>query len=78
MKLGPVTKIDKKNKTMSKKFVDDVISADYDVIVIFPIHGQFGGIRKPDSRRIVCKTYIFITSNLLSYRKSTLDFDEFF
>ena len=32
----------------------------------FPICGQFGAIRKPDSRRIVCKTYIFINSNPLS------------
>ena len=27
MKLGPVTKIDNRNKTTSKKFEDDVISA---------------------------------------------------
>ena len=34
----------------------------------FFIYGQFGAIRKPDSGRIVCKTYIFINSNLLSYK----------
>ena len=34
------------------------MSANCDVILIFPIYGQFGGIWKPDSRRIVCKTYI--------------------
>ena len=39
-----------------------------DVIVIFQIYGQFGAIRKPDSRSIVCKTYIFINSNLSSYK----------
>ena len=39
-----------------------------DVIVIFPIYGQFGAIRKVDSERMVCKTYIFINSNRLSYR----------
>ena len=39
-----------------------------DVIVIFSIYGQFGPIQKPDSGRIVCKTYIFINSNLLSYK----------
>ena len=65
MKLGPVTKLDKKNKIMSKKFNDDV---NCDVIVIFPIFGQFGAIRKPDSERIVCKAYNFISSNLLSYK----------
>ena len=66
MKLGPVTKLDKRNKTTSKKFDDDVMSENCDVIVIFPIYGQFGAIRKPDSGRIVCKTYIFINSKLLS------------
>ena len=68
MKLGPVTKIDKRNKTTTKKFDDGVTWENCDVIVIFPIYGQFGAIRKPDSGRIVCKTYVFITSNLLSYK----------
>ena len=44
------------------------MSASCDVFVIFPIYGQFGAIRKLDSGRIVCKTYIFIESNLLSYK----------
>ena len=30
MKLGPVTKSDKSNKTTSKKFYDDVMSANCD------------------------------------------------
>ena len=68
MKLGPVTKLDKRNKTTSTKFDDNVMSANYGVIVIFPIYGQFGAIQKPDSGRIVCKTYIFINSNLSSYK----------
>ena len=68
MKLGPVTKLDKRNKIVSKKFDDVVMSANCDVIVIFPIYGQFRAIREPESGRIVCKTYIFIKSNLLSYR----------
>ena len=68
MKLGPVTKLDKKNKTMSKEFSDDLMSANCDVIVSFLIYGLFGAIRKPNSRRIVRKTYIFINSNLLSYK----------
>ena len=49
MKLGPVTKIDKRNKITSEKFDDDVISEIYDVIVIFRIFGQFGAVRRPDS-----------------------------
>ena len=64
MKLGLVTKVDKRNKTTSKKFGDD----DCEAIVIFPVYGQFGEIQKPDSGRIVCKAYIFIYSNLLSYK----------
>ena len=51
---------------MSKKIDDDVILANCDVIVIFPIYGQIGAIRKLDFGCIVCKTYIFINSNLLS------------
>ena len=41
----------------------------YDVINIFPIYGQFAAIRKPDSGSIVCKSYLLISSNLLSYKK---------
>ena len=42
---------------------------NFDVIVILPIYGQFGEIWKPDSGRMVCKTYIFINSNFLPYKK---------
>ena len=66
MKLGLVTKPDKRNKTKSKKIEDDVMSGNCDVIAIFPIYSQFGAIRKPDSGRIVYKTSI--NSNLLSYK----------
>ena len=68
MKLVPVTKIDKRNKTTSKKCDGEVMSANCDVLVIFPIYGQLKAIRNPDAGRIVCKTYIFINSNLLSYK----------
>ena len=68
MKLGPVTNLDKIYKTTSKKRDDDVMSENCDVIHIFPIYGQFGAIQKPDSGRMVCKIYIFINSNLLSYK----------
>ena len=67
-KLGSVTKIDKRNKTTSKKFDNVVMSANCDVVVILPIYGQSGAIRKLDSGGIVCKTYISINSNLLSYK----------
>ena len=68
MKLGPVTKLDKKNKTTSKKCDVDVLSENYDVIVIFGIFGQFGAIRRPDSRHRVCKSYVFCNRNLLSHK----------
>ena len=65
MKLGPVTKLDKRNKATSKKFDDDVMSRNFDVIAIFSINSQFRAIWKRNSERIVCKTYIFINSNLV-------------
>ena len=48
MKLGLITKLDKRNKTRSNKFDDDVMSKNCDAIVIVLIYGQFGAIRKPD------------------------------
>ena len=38
MKLGPVTKLDKRNKTKSKKVDDNIMSENCDVIAIFPIY----------------------------------------
>ena len=69
MKLGPVSKREKKSNTMSKDVGDDVISKNYDVTVIFLLYGQSGAIQKPDSERIVYKTYISINNNLLSYKR---------
>ena len=74
MKLGPLTKLDKRIKKKSKekkkvkkkkKMDDDVMSENCDV-VIFWIFGQFGAVRRLDSRHRVCKIYVFINSNLLS------------
>ena len=42
------------------------MSANCDVVVTFTICGQFGSILKTDSEHMVCNTYIFINSNLLS------------
>ena len=47
---------------------------NYDVISP-SIYGKFGAVRKPDSRRIVCKTYISINSNLLSYQNCKTNTD---
>ena len=37
MKLGPVSKLDKRNKKQSKNFDNDVMSENCGPIVIFPI-----------------------------------------
>ena len=68
MKRGSGTNLHKKNKTMSKKFDDNVVQPNCDVIVIFPVYCQFVAIWNLDFGRIVCETYFFISSNLLSYR----------
>ena len=44
------------------------MSANCDVIFIFLIYSKFGETWKPDSGSVACKTYIFINSNLLSYK----------
>ena len=60
MKFGPVTKLDQRNKPMSKKLDDDTVLENCGVIVIFLIYCQFGAIWKQDSEHIVCETYIYI------------------
>ena len=46
MKLGPVTKIDKKNKSTSKNIVDDIMLGNCVVNVFFPMYDKFAAIRK--------------------------------
>ena len=60
---GPVTKIDKRNMAMSKKFDKGVMSANCEVILIFPIYGKFGAIHLVDNG----------TSNVLSLLSSQMD-----
>ena len=62
------TKLDKRNTATSKKVDNDVMSANCDAIVFFPISGQFAAIRKQDSERMLYKSYIFRNSNLSSYK----------
>ena len=68
MKLRSVIKLGKKNKTTSKELDDDVMSKNCDFIAIFPIYGQFGAVWKSGPGTIVCKTYTFINSKLLSHK----------
>ena len=46
MNVRAVTKLDKRNRTTSRKFDHDAMLANCDVIVIFIIFGQFGAIQK--------------------------------
>ena len=68
MKLEIVTKIDKRHTATLQKSDNDVMSAKYDVIVVFPIYGQFGAIRKPDFGGMSCKIWNFINSTFSSYK----------
>ena len=56
MKPGPVTKLNKENTITSKQLVDDAILAHCDVILTFWSYGQFGAIRKTNSRHMICIT----------------------
>ena len=69
MNLGPITKLDKRNKTTSRKFDVEVMSRNCDVIVSFRIFGQFGAFRGPDSGHRLCKSYVFSNSNLFFVQK---------
>ena len=66
MDLGPVTTLDKRNKTKSKNLTMSCWKIVMSFL-IFLIYSQFGAIQKLHSGCIVCKTYIFIKSDLLSY-----------
>ena len=54
MKLGPVTKLDKRSKATSKEPDDGVISANCDVIAIFPFMANLeqSGSRISDVRSL--------------------------
>ena len=68
MNLGPVTKLDKRNKKTFKKIDYDVISENCEVIATFPIYSQFGAIQKRDSGRIVYKTYTLTIKTFITYK----------
>ena len=65
-KPGTVTKLDKRNTTMSNKVDDDVMLANCDITVFFSISNlQPSGSWIPDAWSI---KLILINSNLLSYK----------
>ena len=68
MKLGPVTKIDKRNKTTSKKLT---LTSCPEIVTSLPFFGfltnsEQSGVRIPDTES--AKGYVFSNSNLLSYK----------
>ena len=74
MKLGPVTKLDKRITKTSKKYGDDVMSVNCDVIVIFGFLAnldQFGS-RIPDARSVILKGKILkVTLTVTFYLTKT-------
>ena len=56
MRLRSVTKLDKRNKTTSTKFDNDIMYENRDAIVNFRIFGQFGAVRRPDYGHRVCRS----------------------
>ena len=47
---------------------------NFDFIAIFPSYDIFATMQNPDSRRIACKTYFFVNSNLTKNGKRTKKF----
>ena len=73
MKLGPVTKLDKRNKPTSKKVDVDVMSGSCDVIVIFWIFAnleQSGG-RIPDAESAKVMFSVKVTFDLTKTENRT-------
>ena len=60
MKLASVTKLDKRNKTTSKKLMMTSYQQTVTSFSFFRIYGQLGAIQTPDSGCRVCETYISI------------------
>ena len=70
MKLVPGTKLEKRNTATSKKLDEDVVSVNFDVLVIFPIYGQFGVIVKLDSGRMVTLILTFLVTETFYLTKT--------
>ena len=64
MKLGPVTKLGKRNKTLKK------MTSCHQIVTSLSFFPFILNLQQPWSwsGRTVCKTYISITNNLLSYK----------
>ena len=74
MKLEPVTKLNKKKMTTSKKFDDQQVSANYNIIVIFPIYRWFGMIQKLKSGNSETTYLCVLTIAIVVRNGKTLSF----
>ena len=70
MKFGPVTKLDKGNKTTSKKLTLTSYRKIMTSLSFFRFLANLGAIQRLDSGHRVCKSYVFSNRNLLSYENS--------
>ena len=72
MKLGAETELNKRNKTTSKKFDDEIMSANFEAMVIFSIYANLEQSRRwiPDVGCI--KLTIFNSYLLLKKHKKTV------
>ena len=66
MKLRPVTKRDFRNTSTSKECDNDVVSANYDVIIM-SIFGWLEAIKKSDFKRMVYNYYTWIKETFYYY-----------
>ena len=74
MKLGAVTKLDKRNTATSKKIDGDAMSSNFDVIVfffLFMAHLQQSGSRIPDAWSIKLMFSLIVTFNLTTPENRT-------
>ena len=67
LKPRPLLKREKRNAIKDKRFDDDIILANYNVILIILIYCQFEAIKKPVSK---CYSQIFINNNFWTVRKT--------
>ena len=66
IKLGPVTKLYKRNQATAEEIDDEAMSANCDVNFFFQIYDQFWAIQEPDSAKL---TFLLIVSFYLTKSK---------
>ena len=72
MKLGAETELNKKNKTTSKKIDDEIMSANFEAIIIFLIYANLEQSRSWIPNVWCIKLIIFNSYLLLKKHKKTI------